>query len=88
LINTTYFPPAGGPVNVVVKAPHQDGVFYFAYLERHDDPRRRAVLGRGVVTTSRIPSDHSLVQKGVAERNDTLVTIYVPDFYRLRVQQG
>jgi hypothetical protein len=66
-------------VDVVLNTPFRDGAYYFAYLERLDDSKKNAVLGRGLVTASRIPSDHSLVQKGIAERTDTLVTVRIPD---------
>jgi hypothetical protein len=63
LLSATYFLPAGASAEVVLKEPFKAGTQYFGYIERLDEEKTRALLGRGLVTASQVPDDHSLVKR-------------------------
>ena len=79
LLSATYFLPTGASVQLVLNEPFREGRQYFGYIEREDNKRLHKILGRGLVSASRIPEDYSLVKKELADKTDTLLTLRVPE---------
>ena len=77
ILPASYFLPAGGPVELGLNEKFEEKIHYFAYIERVDG-KASNLLGGGAVVASRLPEDHSLVKKGLAEKGDTLLTLRVP----------
>jgi hypothetical protein len=74
IISTTYFLPAGATVDLVWKTPYDKDASNFGKVET----RGKIFGGRNYVTASKIPEDHPMIKKGLADKSDTLVTLRVP----------
>jgi hypothetical protein len=74
IISTTYFLPAGTTTDLIWKVPYDKDAAYFGKVET----RGKVFGGRNYITTGKIPDDHPMVKKGVADKSDTLVTLRVP----------
>lgn len=74
IISTTYFLPAGTTVDLVWKIPYDKDATYFGKVET----RGKVFGGRNYVTATKIPEDHPMIKRGLADKSDTLVTLRVP----------
>lgn len=74
IIATSYFLPAGATTDLVWKVPYDKDAAYFARVE----VRGQFFGNRNSITASKIPEDHPMVKKGLADKTDTLVTLRVP----------
>lgn len=79
ILNPTYFLQAGNTTDVILNKPFAEGTHYFGYIERYDDDKVHAFLGRGLVSATRISENHQLVKGGRAEKSDTLLSLRLPD---------
>jgi hypothetical protein len=76
IIATTYFLPAGTTTDLVWKIPYNKDATYFGKVET----RHHIYGGKNYITASKIPEDHPMVKKGLADKSDTLVSLRVsPD---------
>jgi hypothetical protein len=78
MLPSTYFLPAGGPVEIGINEPFNPSVLYFGYIERLDNSSQQ-LLTRGAITSKRVPDDYSLVKKGLLDKGDTLLTVEIPN---------
>jgi hypothetical protein len=82
LVNTSYFLPAGGPVDVVLQEPYRPDASYFGRIESRIDNRGVGKsfvrLSKNAISAKAIPENHTLVKRGFADKSDTLLTINVP----------
>lgn len=74
IVSTTYFLPAGATTDLVWKVPYDKDAAYFGKVET----RGKVFGSRNSVTLSKIPEDHPMIKKGLADKTDTLVTLRVP----------
>jgi hypothetical protein len=78
ILATTYFLPARGTADIVLSEPFKEGTPYLGYIER-TDRSASSFLRVGDITATKIPEDHSLIKKGLAEKTDTLLTLRIPE---------
>ena len=74
IISTTYFLPAGTTTDLVWKVPYDKDAAYFGKVETQG----KVFGSRNSVTVSKIPEDHPMIKKGLADKTDSLVTLRVP----------
>jgi hypothetical protein len=74
IVSTTYFLPAGATTDLIWKVPYDKDAIYFGKVET----RHKIFGGRNYVTATKIPEDHPMIKKGLADKSDTLVTLRVP----------
>jgi len=74
IVGTTYFLPAGATTDLVWKIPYDKDAVYFGKVET----RHEVFGGRNSITAAKIPEDHPMIKKGLADKSDTLVTLRVP----------
>jgi hypothetical protein len=84
LLSTTYFFPAGAPVDVVLKEEYKSDnhYVYFGHIETDFDTNNKGQSNRALnpnaISAKQIPADHALVQRGTASKTDTLLTVDLP----------
>ena len=77
LIPTTNILPAGTDANFILKAPFDSNATYFV---KFDGEYLRKVFGnRDDITAAQIAENSPYVQSGLANKNDTLVKVNVPE---------
>ena len=79
LVALQYFIPAGATAEFVLKAPYNKDAWYFAKLEVQPPKGNPKYFGgRNYTTAKKIPDNHHLVEKGIAEKTDALISFLVP----------
>jgi hypothetical protein len=83
LLSTTYFLPAGASVNIILREPFDKASYYFGLIEtviRQNDRPVTAIkkLGGSAISAKLVPEDNALVQRGLADKANTMLTIDIP----------
>jgi hypothetical protein len=73
IISTTYFLPSNTSTDLGWKIPYNKDATYFGKVETYN----QVFGGKNSVTASKIPEDHPMVKKGLADKSDTLVSLRV-----------
>ena len=79
IVIDTNFLPTGQHVDVGIRAKYADGTRYFVGIDRDDG--HHFLLRRQDVLTRRATDADALVKKHLLERDETLVTLTIPDTY-------
>jgi hypothetical protein len=74
IVSTAFFLPAGTTTDLIWKLPYDKDATYFGKVET----RGKVFGGRNAVTVGKIPEDHPMIKKGLADKSDTMVTLRVP----------
>jgi hypothetical protein len=79
LLNTAWFLAAGASNDVVLATPFDQNAVYFGYIESRDRRISQAGLDRSAISADKVPEKNRFVTDGLAKKDDTLLTIRLPD---------